>query len=214
MPVAVVKAPAKAKPFDWLKSGVIAGCFVPFAILVMGVMTGRLSFGLELKPILNQLGYLGLVLLIASLACTPLRLLFGWAWAARLRKPLGLFGFFYIALHATVYWKSQNFSIVTVYNETLARNFILFGMLAFLLLIPLAVTSTNGMIKRLGGKRWQALHKLAYLIASLGVLHFYLRIKDKDHAEPLIWGAILAVLLAVRLYKFLEKRRATQPKNV
>jgi len=199
--------PQKPKPLDWLHNGVVIGCFVPLVMLLLGLATGRISFGLELKNILNQLGYLGLVLLLASLACTPLRLVFGFKWPSKLRKSLGLFGFFYIALHATLYWKSQNFSIVTVYNETLARTFILFGMAAFLLLIPLALTSTNSMIKRVGGKRWQMLHKLAYVIGILGIVHFYLRIKGNDHTEPLIYGGILAVLLGVRVWKKLASAK-------
>ena len=199
--------PQKPKPLDWLHNGVVIGCFIPLVMLLLGLATGRISFGLELKNILNQLGYLGLVLLLASLACTPLRLVFGFKWPSKLRKSLGLFGFFYIALHATLYWKSQNFSIVTVYNETLARTFILFGMAAFLLLIPLALTSTNSMIKRVGGKRWQMLHKLAYVIGILGIVHFYLRIKGNDHTEPLIYGGILAVLLGVRVWKKLASAK-------
>lgn len=197
----------KSKPFNWLHNGVVIGCLVPLVMLLVGLADGSLNFGLELTPILNQLGYLGLVLIMASLACTPLRLVFGISWPAKLRKSLGLFGFFYVALHATLYFKTQNFSIATVYAETLTRQFIFFGMAAFLLLIPLALTSTSGMIKRVGGKRWQMLHKLAYVIGILAAIHFYLRIKDKDHTEPIVYGVILAVLLGVRLYMNLAKMR-------
>jgi len=199
------KPAPKPKPFDWLYNGVVIGCITPFAWLLFQVLSGRLSYGLESKPILNQFGYLGLILLLASLACTPLRTIFGFTPASKLRKSLGLYGFFYILLHATVYWKSQNFDIVTVYHETLERKFIFFGMAAFLLLIPLAITSTSGMIKLLGGKRWQLLHKLAYVIGILGVIHFYLRIKGNDHTEPLVCAAILVVLLGARVYKKLAK---------
>ena len=207
------KAAQNPKPFNWLKYGVCAGCFVPLAMLLIGVTSGSIQFGLELKTILNQLGYLGLVLILASLACTPLRLVFGFTWPSKLRKSLGLFGFMYIALHATLYFKSQNFSIASVYNETVASTFIFYGMAAFTLLIPLAMTSTNGMIKRLGGKRWQLLHKLAYVIGILGVVHFYQRIKGKDHTEPLICGAVLAVLLGVRVWTKFASGKKAAPKN-
>lgn len=146
------------------------------------------------------------MLLIASLACTPLRTVFKLQWPARLRKLLGLLGFFYVCLHMLTYTGlDQGFNLPKVFRESLVRPFLLFGMTAFVLLIPLAITSTNGMLKKLGGKRWLALHRLVYLIVILGVVHFYLRIKGRDHTEPLIWGSIVAVLLMVRIIKSLMK---------
>ena len=212
MPVAIPRPIHKPKSFDWVYYGVVSGSLVPLVMLILGLVSGRLQFGLELKTILNQLGYLGLVLLLASLACTPLRLLFGVTWASKLRKSLGLVGFMYIALHATLYWKSQNFSIETVYHETLASNFIFFGMLAFSLLMPLALTSSSSMIKRIGGKRWQLLHKLAYVVAILGVIHFYKRVKGADHTEPIVCGIVLAVLLGIRVYKKFASAKKAPPK--
>src|ERR1043165_5464115 len=208
VPVTLAAKPArKPKPLDWIYWGVFTGCLVPLGILLVGLVNGSLNFNLELDVVLNQLGYLGLCLLLASLACTPLRLVFGLTWPSKLRKTLGLFGFMYIALHATLYFKKQSFSVATVYREVIASQFIFYGLLAFLLLIPLALTSTNGMIKRLGGKRWQMLHKLVYVIGILGVVHFYFRIKGNDKHEALVCGGILALLLGVRVYKWLTRKK-------
>jgi sulfoxide reductase heme-binding subunit YedZ len=198
------RAPAR---FDWLYYGVFAGALAPLAEYAIGAYDGTFRLASDLSIFLNQCGYIGLVLLIASLACTPLRTLFKWTWPAPLRKLLGLLGFFYICLHMLAYTGlDRGFDLRSVVAATFERPFILFGMLAFLMLIPLAVTSTNTMLRRLGGKRWLLLHRLAYVIAVLGVLHFYLRVKGRDHGEPLLWAGIVAALLTVRLAKALTLR--------
>ena len=139
-----------------------------------------------------------LVGLLITLSVTPLRRLTGRADLIRLRRMLGLFAFFYACLHFTTYiWLDQFFEPAAIAKDIVKRPFITVGFTAFVLLIPLAATSTNAMMRRLG-RRWQQLHRLIYPIALLGVVH-YLWLVKKDLTEPLIYGAVLAVLLAMRL---------------
>ena len=157
---------------------------------------------------LNQLGLLALVLLLLSLACTPLSALSGWKWPIRIRKSLGLLGFFYVSAHFLLYAAvDQSLALRAIAEDITKRPFILVGFTAFVLLIPLAVTSTAKMLKRLGFARWKKLHRLAYVVAILGVVHFYLRVK-KDATEPLYYGAILAALFFARILDWARKRRA------
>lgn len=146
-------------------------------------------------------GVLTLVLLFVSLAVTPLRQLSGAHWLIKLRRMLGLFAFFYGCLHLLTYvWFDKFFRLAEIAHDTWKRPFICVGMASWLLLVPLAVTSTNAMIKRLGGKRWQRLHRLVYPIAAGGVLHYWLIVKA-DTRIPLTFAAVLAVLLGYRLIK-------------
>jgi sulfoxide reductase heme-binding subunit YedZ len=146
-------------------------------------------------------GVLTLVMLFISLAVTPLRQLSGANWLIKFRRMLGLFAFFYGCLHLLTYvWFDKFFNVSEIVHDVWKRWFILVGMASWLLLVPLAVTSTNAMIKRLGGKRWQRLHRLIYLIAIGGVLHYWLIVKA-DTRIPLTFAAVLAVLLGYRLFK-------------
>jgi methionine sulfoxide reductase heme-binding subunit len=192
---------------SWLAPAVFAGCLVPLAALAFRAARG----GLGANPIaeaLNQLGLLALALLVASLACTPLKILFGWVWPIKVRKTLGNFGFFYAALHLSTYaGLDQRLHGWAILEDVLERPFIAVGMLAFTLLVPLAATSTARMLKRLGAARWKKLHRLAYLAAGLGVLHFFLRVK-KDVAEPLAYGSVLALLFAIRIAAWMKTRAA------
>ncbi len=164
--------------------------------------------GLGTNPIeflVRTTGVLTLIFLLVTLSVTPLRKLFGWNGLIKYRRQLGVISFFYGVLHLLIYVVfEKNTYLVDVLRDVLNRPFILVGMLAFLLMIPLAVTSTNGMIKRLGGKKWANLHKLTYLIAGLGVLHFYMLVKS-DIFYPVIFGAVLAVLLGYRVYESNKK---------
>lgn len=149
---------------------------------------------------LRTTGVLTLVFLLITLAVTPLRRIFGWNQLIKFRRMLGLFAFFYGFLHLVTYSifdKSGN--ILAIADDVWQRPFIAVGMSAFFLLIPLAVTSTNGMIKRLGGKNWARLHKLSYLIAILGVIHFWMIVKS-DLTYPVLFGLVLAGLLGYRIY--------------
>lgn len=183
------------------------GSLAPLGLLVARALGGTLGSN-PIAEVLNLLGLTALIFLVAALACTPLRILFGWGWPARVRRMLGLFGFFYAALHVATYlFIDQGFDWRAIAVDVLKHKFIFVGAAAFLLLIPLALTSTTAAIKRLGAVRWKRLHRLAYLSAALGVVHFYLRVK-KDVTQPVLYGVVLAVLLAVRLVVFLRKRNA------
>jgi sulfoxide reductase heme-binding subunit YedZ len=189
----------------WLYPAVFTGSVMPLAVLLIRAATGTL--GAEPVAIaLNRLGLLALVFLLLSLACTPLKIAFGWIWPIGLRKTLGLFGFFYGCLHFLTYSViDQGLKLGQILKDILERKFIFVGFSALVLLVPLAITSTAKMTKRLGARRWKRLHRLAYVTASLGVIHFVLRVK-KDLSEPALYGAVLAVLLAIRIGSFLSKR--------
>jgi sulfoxide reductase heme-binding subunit YedZ len=155
----------------------------------------------------NQLGLLGLLALLASLACTPLQRLTGWAWPARVRKHLGLLAFLELTLHLLA-WAAldQGLQLRTLLEDVVKRPFLTVGFAAWLLLTPLALTSTAAAVRRLGFVRWKRLHRLAYLCAALGVVHFTWKQK-KDITEPLAYGAVLAALLLGRL----PARRTSPP---
>ena len=141
-----------------------------------------------------------LVGLMLTLTITPLRKITGWNSLLRIRRMLGLFSFFYASLHFITYiWLDQFFDFGAILHDIYKRPFITVGFSAFILLIPLAVTSSNAMIRRLGAKRWQQLHKLVYLIAVLGVLHYVWLVK-KDLTQPLIYAGVLTLLLGWRLW--------------
>ncbi len=161
---------------------------------------------------LRTTGVLTLVFLLITLAVTPLRKMYGWNNLVKFRRMLGLFAFFYGFLHLITYSifdKSLNISAIAA--DVLQRPFIAVGMLAFFLLIPLAVTSTNSMIKRLGGKNWSKLHKLTYLIAILGVIHFWMIVKS-DLKHPFLFAFILALLLGYRIYDSRKKTKIQKTK--
>jgi sulfoxide reductase heme-binding subunit YedZ len=190
-------ASARSRGRFWLKLAVGITAFVPAAGTAVRFFTG----GLGANPIaeaLNELGLWTLILLLATLACTPLKIVFGWNWPLALRRLLGLCAFAYAFLHFSVYLGvDQFFAWGEIGKDIVKRKFITVGFAAFLLLCPLAITSTNKMVKRLGFARWKRLHRLAYVAAILGVIHFLWRVKA-DTRQPFIFGAVLAVLLAVR----------------
>jgi len=160
--------------------------------------------------ITRSLGTWTLVFLLITLSITPLRKLSGWSWLIKLRRMAGLFAFFYALLHFITYiWLDQFFDLNDIYKDVIKRPFITIGFTAFVLLIPLAVTSTNAMMKKLGGKRWQMLHRLIYPIAIFAVLHYWWLVK-KDITQPLIYAAVLATLLGYRVWI----KRAGEKKSV
>ena len=145
-------------------------------------------------------GMLTLIFLSLTVAVTPLRKIFGINSLVRVRRMLGLFAFFYGALHLLTYvWFDRWFNLVSVGQDVVRRPFILVGMTAFILMVPLAITSTNKMVKRLGGKRWAKLHRLVYLAAIAGVVHFWMLVKS-DIRLPLTFAFILLFLLGFRLF--------------
>lgn len=194
-------------PLPWLKPGVFVGSLAPLAAIALHGYRGSLGAN-PIERALNQVGLLALVFLVASLACTPLKTVAGWTWPIRLRKMLGLYAFFYASLHFFIYVVlDRGLDLAALGKDIVKRPFILVGTVALVLLTPLAVTSTAKMVKRLGFARWKRLHKLAYVAAVLGVIHFFLRVK-KDVSEPLVYGVILFVLFAVRIGSAILERRA------
>jgi sulfoxide reductase heme-binding subunit YedZ len=194
-----------ARPTPWLLPAILTGAAVPLWTLGSGLFQGTLGAN-PVAEALNELGLLALVFLVASLAATPLKTLTGWNWPIRIRKTLGLLAFFYASLHLVTYaGVDQLLDLRAIGQDIVKRPFILVGFVAFLILVPLAVTSTASMLKRLGFARWKALHRLAYAAAVLGVVHFFLRVK-KDLREPAVYGAILALLFAVRLGAAIRER--------
>jgi len=180
-----------------LKPVVFSLCLLPLALLVYDGFTGGLGVN-PIEAVTHRTGDWTLRLLLATLALTPLRRLSGWAWPLRLRRMVGLFAFFYACLHLLTYlWLDQFFAWGRIVEDVIERPFITLGMLAFLGLVPLALTSTRGMQRRLG-RRWKTLHRLVYPVAILGVLHFWWLVKA-DVREPLVYALILAALLGVRL---------------
>ncbi|MFT3772825.1 MAG: protein-methionine-sulfoxide reductase heme-binding subunit MsrQ [Minicystis sp.] len=199
-----------AGPLPWLKPAVLAGGLAPLAGIAAGAARGTLGAN-PIAEALNELGLLALIFLVASLACTPAQTIAGWKWPIRIRKTLGLLSFFYAALHLITYAAiDQALAWKTILEDIAKRPFIMVGFAAFLILVPLAVTSTSGMLKRLGAARWKRLHRLAYVAAVLAVTHFVLRVK-KDVSEPAAYGAVLGVLFLIRIVAFVRERRAARP---
>ncbi len=190
-----------------LKIPVFLLCLLPLGKLVLETF-GWWGMTLGANPIeelIHRCGLWGLNFLLITLAVTPAQRLSGWLWLIRFRRMFGLFAFFYICLHFTVYaGLDQRFDLDAIGEDILKRPYITLGMTGLLLLIPMALTSTAGMMRRLG-RRWQKLHRLIYVIGILGVWHFYWQVK-KDVSEPLIYAALLAALLGYRLFAAWRKR--------
>lgn len=191
----------RVKPLVWLL------CLTPLALLVARGFTDRLGAN-PIEFITHRTGWWALVLLCVTLAITPVRRLTGWNWLVRLRRLLGLFAFFYAALHFTI-WVTLDrfFDWRTMGEDIVKRPYITAGMIALLLLVPLAITSTRGWVRRLG-RRWQLLHRLVYFATAAAVLHFFWKRSSKlDICEPLLFAAIVAALLLARVPAWLARRR-------
>lgn len=224
----------------WLKPLVFILCLLPFFILLLqglGAIARGFGVNLPFDPAV-LLGHLGLQqdlganpiqkitfatgtwtlrFLVITLAITPLRKITSLSWLIKFRRMLGLFAFFYACLHFTTYiWLDQFFSWSSIVKDVAKRPFITAGFTAFVLMIPLAITSTRGMIRRLGGKRWQRLHRLVYFSAVAGVIHYYWQVKS-DIRLPLLYGGIVAILLGYRAVTAWRNRRKqsflAQPKS-
>jgi methionine sulfoxide reductase heme-binding subunit len=163
--------------------------------------------------VIRSLGTWTLVLLCVTLTVTPLRVLTGWAWLVRLRRMLGLTTFAYATLHMLSFvGLDRSFDLAAVWTEVVKRPYITVGMAAFLLLVPLAVTSTNGMVRRLGGRTWQRLHQLVYLIALLAILHYWWHKAGKnDFGEVGVYAGVVTGLLGFRVWRWWSARRARSP---
>jgi methionine sulfoxide reductase heme-binding subunit len=189
-----------------LKPIVFIAALLPLAQLIFRQVTTGLGAN-PVEVMTHRTGLTALVLLFITLSVTPLRKLTGLYWLIQYRRMLGLFAFFYACLHFLIYAVlDQSLDPSTVIKDVYKRPFITVGFLAFILLIPLALTSTEGWIRRLG-KRWQSLHRLIYVSAAAGALHFYWLVK-KDKREPLIYAAVLTVLLGYRAVTYFAARQS------
>lgn len=176
---------------------IFINALVPLGLMLWDVYRQHVGAN-PLEFVTRTTGMLTLVFLMLSLAVTPLRTITRLNWLIRFRRMLGLFGFFYGSLHLITYlWFDRYFNLKSVPGDVVSRPFIAVGMLAFFLMAPLAITSTNKMVKRLGGKRWNRLHKLVYLAGIAGVLHFWMLVKS-DTRLPMTFAFVLALLLAFR----------------
>jgi sulfoxide reductase heme-binding subunit YedZ len=193
-------------PDPWLKPGLFIGALAPPASIALRVLTGSLSAN-PIAEVENELGLAALIFLIASLACTPARRVFGWTWPARIRRELGLFAFAYATLHVSVYvFLDQALDVRAMFDDVVKRPFITMGFSALVLLVPLAVTSTRSSIRRLGFVRWRRLHQLAYVAGVLAAIHFIWRVKI-DVSQPLTYAAVVCMLLLVRVLFWVASHR-------
>ncbi|HHJ12854.1 MAG TPA: sulfoxide reductase heme-binding subunit YedZ [Gammaproteobacteria bacterium] len=182
-----------------LKPVVFVLCLLPLAVYLAGFFTDRLGAN-PIDELADASGVWTMRFLLLTLAMTPLRRISGWYWPPRLRRMLGLFAFFYASLHLLSYlWLDQFFEWPEIGADILERPFIAVGMLGYVLLLPLAATSNRAMMRRLGSA-WQRLHRLAYVVPALGVLHFWWLVKA-DVREPLFYGLALALLLWSRMLR-------------
>ena len=181
-------------------------CLIPLVRLGWGIWHDTLGAN-PIEFVIRALGDWALRFVLITLAITPLRKLTGWTWLMSLRRMLGLYAFFYATLHLSTYiWVDQFFDWIAIAKDIIKRPFITVGMLTYTLLVPLAITSNNAMIRRMGVKRWQFLHRAIYIIGALGVLHFWWMVK-LDITQPAIYAAVLSVLLGLRLLWLRQRQR-------
>jgi sulfoxide reductase heme-binding subunit YedZ len=191
-------APAswQLKAARWVRPAAWVGGLIPLILLVSGAFTGGLGAD-PIEYVTLRTGFATLLMLMCTLAVTPVRRLTGWNWLASARRTFGLCAFLYVCIHFLTYMVDQGFAWTYIVQDVAERPYVTAGFTAFLLLVPLALTSTKASIRRLG-KRWQKLHKVVYLAAGLGVLHFIWLVKS-DLRDPLIFAAVFALLMALRI---------------
>jgi sulfoxide reductase heme-binding subunit YedZ len=188
-----------------LKAAVFVFALVPLGMLLYGVAMGELSAN-PIKDVTEETGIWTLRFIVITLSITPLRKITGWSRLARFRRMVGLFAFFYGFLHFTTYiYLDQFFAFDEILKDVAKRPFITVGFAAFVLMIPLAITSPNRVVRWMGGKRWQLLHRLVYGVALCGVFH-YLWLVKADTSRPLRYGAVVAALLLFRVWDFTKSR--------
>jgi sulfoxide reductase heme-binding subunit YedZ len=200
--------PGSREFYGWTKLPLWLLGLAPFAWMLLGAF-GLWGVSLGANPVeklLDEAGLWSLRILLVTLAVTPLRILTGKSWLLGYRRLLGLFAFFYLVLHLTIYVVlDRSLDLGLIVEDVVERPFITLGVLAFLAMVPLAVTSTRGWMRRLG-MRWQKLHRLVYVIAILGVWHYYWQVK-LDTVEPTVYAVILTILLAFRIRERWQRRR-------
>jgi sulfoxide reductase heme-binding subunit YedZ len=189
-----------------VKSIAFVLALLPLARLVAGFFLDKLGAN-PIELITRSTGTWTLSFLLITLGVTPLRRITGWHWLLRLRRMLGLFAFFYACLHFTTYiWFDQFFDWAAIWKDIQKRRFIWIGFSAFVMLVPLALTSTNAAVRKLGAPAWQRLHRLIYVIATCGVVHYWWLVK-KDITQPAIYAGVLACLLGFRVALAMRRRR-------
>jgi sulfoxide reductase heme-binding subunit YedZ len=183
---------------------------LPALLILIDGWSGNLGAN-PVEFVTRATGVLTLVFLVLTLMVTPLRKLYGWNWLLKQRRLIGLYAFFYCVAHLLTYLAyDRDWQLQTVIGDVYKRPFIAIGMFSFALMVPLAVTSTNAMIKRLGGPRWNQLHRLTYYITIGGVLHYYIIVKS-DITYPALFAIVVAALLGWRVVNGLRKARSTAP---
>jgi methionine sulfoxide reductase heme-binding subunit len=194
----------------WIKVPVFLLCLAPLARLLWRGLQDKLGAN-PIEFITHETGDWTLIFLVLTLSISPARKLFRQPQLIRFRRMFGLFAFFYGCLHFTTYiWLDKFFDLSEMLADVTKRRFITLGLTGFVLMIPLAATSTAGWIRRLGGKRWQALHRLIYVSAVAGVVHYYWLVKS-DVRKPVGYGTIVALLLAWRLWFWLRAKNSRAP---
>jgi len=196
----------KEKDIRFVKFLILVNGAVPLALLAGDAIRHQLGANPQKFAILTT-GMMTLIFLVLTMALTPVRKITGWNWLLPFRRTLGLFAFFYACVHFLLFFSlDRSFSVSGTLTEMVKRKYLILGSTALLVMVPLAITSTNAMIKRLGGKRWRALHRLAYAAAICGVVHYYMQVKA-DVRQPLVFAAVLAVLLGYRLLNTWQQRK-------
>jgi sulfoxide reductase heme-binding subunit YedZ len=189
------------------KATVFALCLLPLAKLGLDALQSKLTAN-PIAEVMNRFGFWTLSFVVLSLTATPMKTLFGWTFQMRVRRMVGLFAFFYASLHFSTYLVlDQALDVSDILADIAKRKFITVGFAAFVLLVPLALTSTDRAVKRLGFRKWKRIHRLVYAAAVLGVVHFVWRVKA-DLLQPLLFAGALAILFAVRIVASEKKRAA------
>jgi methionine sulfoxide reductase heme-binding subunit len=197
----------------WFKPVVFLACLGPLARLGWKAYNQALGAN-PIEVITHSTGDWTLIFLLVTLAITPLRKLTGQLWLIRFRRMFGLFAFFYVVLHFLTYiWLDKSFDVHEMLADIAKRKFITVGFTGFLLLIPLAITSTTGWIRRLGGKRWQALHRLIYVSATAGVIHYWWLVKADIH-KPQEYAVVLTLLLGYRMIVWVRPKLVANASSV
>lgn len=185
---------------------------IPLALLIWDQSHNKLGANPQNFLILTT-GMMTLIFLFLTLALTPLRKISGWNWLIQFRRMLGLYAFFYGCLHFLCFFSlDRGFSLSSTFSEMLKRKYLIIGSIALLIMLPLALTSTDAMIKWMGGKRWRALHRWVYIAGIAGVTHYYMQVKA-DVRLPLVFATVLAVLLGYRLWDYWRSRPVPAPKK-
>jgi sulfoxide reductase heme-binding subunit YedZ len=188
-----------------LKPVVFVGCLLPFAWLAYNAFWGDLGVN-PVETITNETGIWTLRLIVATIAITPVRWLTKWNPIITFRRMIGLFAFFYATIHFMIYFVlDRSLMFDGLWEDIVLRPYITVGFTAFVLMIPLAITSTKGWIRRLGGQRWNTLHKAVYITAIGGVVHYWWKVK-LDASDPMVYAGIVGVLLGARVVKAMARR--------